>query len=139
MYRQIGWLIDQERIRQQHELEMIASENYVSPAVMQSCGNVFTNKYSEGYPGRRYYGGQKRVDRLERTCQWRALKMFGLLSDDQPDSTTQDGYQQIKQQVKAADRAVNVQPLSGSPANLAVYLGVLSPGDTILGMDLAAG
>ncbi|UFX83422.1 serine hydroxymethyltransferase [Candidatus Absconditicoccus praedator] len=111
-------IIDLEYSRQQSELEMIASENYVSKDVMMAYSNVFTNKYSEGYPGKRYYGGQEYVDQLEVLTQKRALDMFGL-SDD-------DWY-------------VNVQPLSGAPANLAVFLGLLKPGDTILGMDLSAG
>lgn len=131
-------LIAEEYARQQHELELIASENYVSQAVMDAYANVFTNKYSEGYPGKRYYGGQKRVDRLEVLTQWRALRMFDLLTTTEADCSTDAGYEQTKQDLAAAERGVNVQPLSGSPANAAVYLGVLRPWDTILGMDLAA-
>lgn len=74
--KEIDFLIKQETKRQQTELEMIASENYVSPAVMKAMGNIFTNKYSEGYPGMRYYGGQENVDKLESLCQYRALKMM---------------------------------------------------------------
>ena len=142
MDQQIKQLIDAERDRQQHELELIASENYVTPAVMGAYGNVFTNKYSEGYPSKRYYGGQVRVDAMERLCQRRALQIFQLQKEkktDEPKVMSEEGYQQIQNDLKDAHWAVNVQPLSGSPANLAVYLGTLEPGDTILGMDLAAG
>lgn len=100
--------------RQQHGLEMIASENYTSPAVMQACGSVLTNKYAEGYPGKRYYGGCEFVDEVETLAINRAQELFG------------------------AEHA-NVQPHSGSQANQAVYMTVLEPGDTVLGLDLAHG
>ena len=100
--------------RQEDGLEMIASENYTSPAVMQAVGSVLTNKYAEGYPGRRYYGGCEYVDVVEDLARDRAKKLFG------------------------AEHA-NVQPHSGSQANLAVYLTALEPGDTVLGLDLAHG
>jgi glycine hydroxymethyltransferase len=100
--------------RQQDGLEMIASENYVSPAIMQAVGSVLTNKYAEGYPGRRYYGGCQYVDVVEDLARDRAKQLFG------------------------AEHA-NVQPHSGSQANLAVYLTALEPGDTVLGLDLAHG
>lgn len=103
-----------EQERQQDGLEMIASENYVSPAVMQAAGSVLTNKYAEGYPGRRYYGGCEFVDVVEDLARNRAKELFG------------------------AEHA-NVQPHSGSQANLAVYLSALQPGDTVLGLDLAHG
>jgi glycine hydroxymethyltransferase len=103
-----------EEHRQQDGLEMIASENYTSPAVMQAVGSVLTNKYAEGYPGRRYYGGCEHVDRVESLARDRAKKLFG------------------------AEHA-NVQPHSGSQANQAVYFAVLEPGDTVLGLDLAHG
>jgi glycine hydroxymethyltransferase len=103
-----------ERRRQQQGLEMIASENYASPAVMAAQGSVLTNKYAEGYPGRRYYGGCEFVDVAERLAIDRLLKLF------------------------RAEKA-NVQPHSGAQANTAVYLACLNPGDTILGMDLAHG
>jgi glycine hydroxymethyltransferase len=103
-----------ERRRQQHGLEMIASENFTSPAVMAAQGSVLTNKYAEGYPGRRYYGGCEFVDVAERLAIERLLKLFH------------------------AEKA-NVQPHSGAQANTAVYLACLEPGDTILGMDLAHG
>jgi len=106
--------VDAERKRQQDGLEMIASENYTSPAVMQAVGSVLTNKYAEGYPGRRYYGGCENVDVIEDLARERAKQLFG------------------------ADFA-NVQPHSGSQANMAVYLTVLQPGDTVLGLDLAHG
>lgn len=100
--------------RQQYELELIASENYVSHAVLEANGSIFTNKYSEGYPGKRYYAGQEFVDKMENIAIERAKKLFGA-------------------------EHVNVQPHSGSPANLAVFFALLNDGDTILGMDLAHG
>ncbi len=100
--------------RQQNTLEMIASENHVSAAVMQAMGSVFTNKYAEGYPGKRYYGGCENMDGVEELARQRVKKLFGC------------------------DHA-NVQPHSGSQANAAVYLAVLKPGDTILSLDLAHG
>jgi glycine hydroxymethyltransferase len=103
-----------ERRRQQDGLEMIASENYTSPAVLAAQGSVLTNKYAEGYPGRRYYGGCEHVDVVERLAIERALKLFG------------------------ADHA-NVQPHSGAQANMAAYFACLEPGDTILAMNLAHG
>src|SRR5262245_15084069 len=103
-----------ERRRQQAGLEMIASENYTSPAVLAAQGSVLTNKYAEGYPGRRYYGGCEHVDVVERLAIERAMKLFGA-------------------------EAANVQPHSGAQANMAVYFACLSPGDTILGMNLAHG
>src|SRR5581483_4878058 len=106
--------IQGERARQQLGLEMIASENYTSPAVMAAQGSVLTNKYAEGYPGRRYYGGCEFVDAAERLAIDRALKLFG------------------------AEKA-NVQPHSGAQANMAVHFAALDHGDTILAMDLAHG
>jgi glycine hydroxymethyltransferase len=106
--------IQGERRRQQQGLEMIASENYTSPAVLAAQGSVLTNKYAEGYPGRRYYGGCEFVDAIERLAIERVLKLF------------------------RADKA-NVQPHSGAQANMAVYFACLNPGDTILAMDLAHG
>ncbi len=103
-----------ERRRQQTGLEMIASENYTSPAVLAAQGSVLTNKYAEGYPGRRYYGGCEEVDKVERLAVDRACKLFG------------------------AEHA-NVQPHSGASANMAVYFACLEPGDTILAMNLAHG
>jgi glycine hydroxymethyltransferase len=100
--------------RQRDGLEMIASENYTSPAVMQCMGSVLTNKYAEGYPGRRYYGGCEYVDVAEELARNRAKKIFG------------------------ADHA-NVQPHSGAQSNAAVYFAVLNPGDIVLGLDLAHG
>jgi glycine hydroxymethyltransferase len=106
--------IQDERRRQQQGLEMIASENYTSPAVLAAQGSVLTNKYAEGYPGRRYYGGCEFVDVVERLAIDRCLKLF------------------------RAERA-NVQPHSGAQANMGVYFACLDPGDTILAMDLAHG
>src|SRR5690606_27120172 len=105
---------DAEYQRQQDGLEMIASENYTSPAIMQAVGSVLTNKYAEGYPGRRYYGGCEHVDVVERLAISRACELFGA-------------------------EAANVQPHSGSQANTAVYVAALKPGDTVLGLDLAQG
>src|SRR5579862_2803356 len=111
---EIAAAIDQE-IRRQHEgLEMIASENFVSEAVLEAVGSVFTNKYAEGYPGKRYYGGCEFADVVENLARDRAKQLFG------------------------ADH-VNVQPHSGSQANASAYMAVLRPGDTILGMNLAHG
>src|SRR5262245_12112902 len=106
--------IQAERKRQQQGLEMIASENYTSPAVLAAQGSVLTNKYAEGYPGRRYYGGCEHVDTVERLAIERLLKLFG------------------------ADKA-NVQPHSGAQANTAVFFAALQPGDSFLAMDLAHG
>src|SRR5208337_1516098 len=103
-----------ERQRQQENIELIASENFVSPAVMEAQGSVLTNKYAEGYPGKRWYGGCENVDVVERLAIERAKKIFG------------------------ADHA-NVQPHSGSQANMAVYFSVLKHGDTYLGMSLPHG
>src|SRR5579883_959966 len=103
-----------ERKRQQFGLEMIASENYTSSAVMAAQGSCLTNKYAEGYPGKRYYGGCEFVDVAERLAIDRVLKLFG------------------------AEHA-NVQPHSGAQANMAVFLAALQPGDTIMGLDLAHG
>ncbi len=100
--------------RQRDGLEMIASENYTSPAVMQCMGSVLTNKYAEGYPGRRYYGGCEYVDVVEDLARNRAKELFG------------------------AEHA-NVQPHSGAQANSAVYFALLNPGDVVLGLDLAHG
>ena len=106
--------IQAEMDRQRDGLEMIASENYTSAAVLQAVGTVLTNKYAEGYPGRRYYGGCEHVDVVEELARQRARQLFGA-------------------------EHVNVQPHSGSQANMAVYLTVLQPGDTVLGLDLAHG
>jgi glycine hydroxymethyltransferase len=103
-----------EQERQRNGLEMIASENYTSPAVMQAMGSVLTNKYAEGYPGKRYYGGCRFVDVAEDLARERAKKLFGA-------------------------EHVNVQPHSGAQANTAVYLAALEPGDVVLGLDLAHG
>ena len=107
-------LIEAETIRQRDSVRLIASENYVSQAVLQATGSVLTNKYSEGYPGRRYYEGNQHIDAVERIAQDRAKALFG------------------------AEHA-NVQPYSGSPANLAVYFGLLEPGDTVMGLSLPHG
>ncbi|UOE41512.1 serine hydroxymethyltransferase [Chryseobacterium suipulveris] len=107
-------LIEQERQRQTHGIELIASENFVSENVMKAMGSVLTNKYAEGYPGRRYYGGCEVVDEVETLAIERAKQLFGV-------------------------EYANVQPHSGSQANAAVYLSVLKPGDSILGLDLSMG
>ena len=106
--------IHDEAIRQQEGLEMIASENYTSPAVMQAVGSVLTNKYAEGYPGRRYYGGCEHVDVMENIARDRAKELFNA-------------------------EFANVQPSSGSQANQSVYLTAVDPGDTIMGLSLAHG
>ncbi|MGE4341397.1 MAG: serine hydroxymethyltransferase [Pigmentiphaga sp.] len=106
--------IQQENTRQEQHIELIASENYTSPAVMQAQGTQLTNKYAEGYPGKRYYGGCEYVDIVEQLAIDRLKQLFGA-------------------------EAANVQPNSGSQANQAVYMAVLKPGDTVLGMSLAEG
>ena len=108
-----AWLLGEEQ-RQRAGVELIPSENYTYPEVLAALGSVFTNKYAEGYPGRRYYGGQEYTDAVERLARSRAKRLFG------------------------AEHA-NVQPLSGAPMNAAVYLAMLQPGDTVLGMDLSHG
>ncbi len=111
---QVWAAIESEQQRQRQGLEMIASENYTSPAVMEATGSVLTNKYAEGYPGRRYYGGCEHVDTVEELARERACELFGA-------------------------EFANVQPHSGSQANMAVYLSLLEPGDSVLGLDLAHG
>src|SRR5512139_1216314 len=111
---EIAELIALEERRQRDKVRLIASENYVSAAVLAATGSVLTNKYSEGYPGKRYYEGQQYIDQIEQLCIDRAKAVFG------------------------ADHA-NVQPYSGSPANLAVYFALLKPGDTVMGMALPHG
>jgi len=111
---ELAQAMDDERTRQEDHIELIASENYASPRVMEAQGSVLTNKYAEGYPGKRYYGGCEYVDVAERLAQERVKQLFGA------------AY-------------ANVQPHSGSQANAAAYLALLQPGDTILGMSLAEG
>ncbi len=106
--------IKKEQQREEEGLEMIPSENFVSPAVLEALGSVLTNKYAEGYPGKRYYGGCEFIDEVEQLAIERAKKLFNA-------------------------EHVNVQPLSGAPANLIAYSALLKPGDTILGMDLSHG
>ena len=112
--REIADLLDQEKLRQHTNIELIASENIVSPAVLAAAGSVLTNKYAEGYPGHRYYGGCEYVDGIETLAIERAKKLFG------------------------ADHA-NVQPHAGAPANMAAYKALLNLGDTILALDLSHG
>ena len=106
--------IDAEAERQQNNIELIASENVVSKAVMAAQGTLLTNKYAEGYPGKRYYGGTAVIDVVETLAIERAKKLFGA-------------------------KFANVQPHSGSQANAAVYMSLIQPGDTVMGMDLSAG
>lgn len=112
--KQVSELLKKEMQRQKEGLELIPSENFVSLAVLQALGSISTNKYSEGYPGRKYYGGNEYIEQIEQLAIDRAKQLFG------------------------ADHA-NVQPLSGAPANVAVFSALLEPGDTILGMDLSHG
>lgn len=111
---QVQEVIEKELERQNNNIELIASENFVSPAVLEAQGSILTNKYAEGYPGKRYYGGCEHVDVVENLARDRAKEIFG------------------------AEHA-NVQPHSGSQANMAVYFSVLEPGDKVLGMDLSHG
>src|SRR5699024_7233587 len=106
--------IKNEQLRQQNGIELIASENFVSPSVLKAQGSILTNKYAEGYPGRRYYGGCEFVDKIEQIAIDRAKELFNA-------------------------EYANVQPHSGSSANLAVYRAFLEPGDKVLGMDLSQG
>jgi glycine hydroxymethyltransferase len=115
---QIKKLIDTERKRQKKVINLIASENYASKDVLEALGSELNNKYSEGYPGKRYYGGNEIIDKVENLCIERALKLFGL---------------------DKAKWHVNVQALSGSPANLAVYTALVPQGGKIMGMSLAHG
>lgn len=116
--KQIENLIKAEKTRQKGVINLIASENYVSEDVLKALGSELTNKYAEGYPHKRYYGGQKYIDQIEELAQKRALDLFGLSSKKW---------------------AVNVQPLSGSPANLAVYTALVPQGGKIMGMSLDHG
>ena len=111
---EVGAAMQRELARQRQNIELIASENIVSPAVMAAMGSVLTNKYAEGYPGRRYYGGCQFVDEVERIAIARACALFGA-------------------------KYANVQPHSGAQANLAVYFALLNVGDTVMGMDLSQG
>ena len=115
---EIYGLIEKEKVRQWTGIELIASENFTSQAVMEALGSALTNKYSEGLPGARYYGGNEFVDQVEIICQKRALSAFHV----------NDGRW-----------GVNVQPYSGSPANFAVYTALLQPHDRIMGLDLPSG
>jgi glycine hydroxymethyltransferase len=116
--KEVKKLIDAEIKRQKGVINLIASENYVSKDVLEALGSELTNKYSEGYPGKRYYGGNGIIDKVESVAIARALKLFGL---------------------SAKDWHVNVQPLSGSPANLAVYAALVPQGGKIMGMKLSSG
>lgn len=111
---EVGDAMQKELGRQQHNIELIASENFVSPAVMAAMGSVLTNKYAEGYPGKRYYGGCQYVDIVETVAIERSKKLFGA-------------------------ECANVQPHSGAQANMAVYFALINPGDTVMGMNLAHG
>jgi len=116
--KEIEKLIKAEKVRQKQVINLIPSENYVSKDVLTALGSELNNKYSEGYPGKRYYGGQSVIDKVETLCQKRALKLFKL----DPNKWS-----------------ANVQPLSGSPANLAVYLALVPKGEKIMGMSLTHG
>ncbi|MEG0500036.1 MAG: serine hydroxymethyltransferase, partial [Rikenellaceae bacterium] len=111
---QLFSLIQEEKERQMHGIELIASENFVSDAVMEAVGSVLTNKYAEGYPGVRYYGGCQVVDKVEQLAIDRVCELYGAVY-------------------------ANVQPHSGAQANMAVYHTILQPGDTVLGMNLSHG
>ena len=111
--------IQRESQRQEEQIELIASENYTSPAVLQAQGSILTNKYAEGYPGKRYYGGCEYVDEVETLAKERAKKLFC--------------------EPCGVEMAVNVQPHSGAQANMGVFFALLNPGDTVMGMSLAEG
>ncbi|MDP3830014.1 MAG: serine hydroxymethyltransferase, partial [Ignavibacteriaceae bacterium] len=112
--KEIGEVLNNELLRQRNKLELIASENFVSPAVLEAAGSVLTNKYAEGYPGKRYYGGCEFVDVAENIARDRVKKLFGA-------------------------EYANVQPHSGSQANMAIFMSVLKPGDKFMGLNLAHG
>ena len=114
MYKEIQNILDKEIVRQKSTIELIASENFASQSVMDLCGSVFTNKYAEGLPGKRYYNGCQFMDEIEELAIEKLKLLYGC------------GF-------------ANVQPHSGANANFAVFLALLNPGDTILGMDLASG
>ena len=111
---QVAAAVSAELSRQRDSIELIASENFTSPAVMEAMGSVLTNKYAEGYPGKRYYGGCEKVDLVEELARERAKELFGA-------------------------KFANVQPHSGANANLAAYFALIQPGDTVLGMSLDNG
>lgn len=115
---ELSGLIKEEEVRQNDGLELIASENFTSKAVMECLGSVLTNKYSEGYPGKRYYGGNEVIDKIENLAIARSLEAFGLNADEW---------------------GCNVQPYSGSPANFAVFTALLNPGDRLMGLGLTHG
>lgn len=115
---EVASIIEDEKARQWKGIELIASENFTSAPVMQALGSCMTNKYSEGQPGARYYGGNENIDRMENLCKARALQAYRL---------------------DPSAWGVNVQPYSGSPANFAVYTGLLQPNDRIMGLDLPSG
>ena len=115
---ELAGIIDDEQLRQRETLALIASENYTSKAVLEALGSVMSNKYSEGYPNARYYGGNENIDRVELLCQQRALDAFDL---------------------DPAEWGVNVQSLSGSPANFQTYTALINPHDRIMGLDLPHG
>src|SRR3989338_9305941 len=116
--KQVKKLIKEEEKRQKSVVNLIASENIVSDDVLKALGSKLTNKYAEGYPGRRYYGGNQIVDKVEQLCIDRALKLFKLKKDQWH---------------------VNVQPLSGSPANFTIYSALIPMGGKIMGMKLSSG
>merc|ERR550514_1613672 len=111
-------LVEEEKARQMRSIELIASENFTSKAVLECLGSVLTNKYSEGQPNARYYGGNEVIDKIENLCKARALQAFSL---------------------DESKWGVNVQPYSGSPANFAVYTALLPPHSRIMGLDLPSG
>ena len=115
---EVSNIIKKEYNRQKNSIELIASENFTSQNVMDALGSIMTNKYSEGQPGKRYYGGNQHIDEMELLCKKRALQLFKL--DDK-------------------EWSVNVQPYSGSPANFAVFTALLEPNDRIMGLDLPSG
>ncbi len=115
--KELERLIKTEERRQAETLDLIPSENIASKSVLEALGSVLTNKYSEGYPGKRYYAGNEIADKIENLAKNRARKVFGL----------------------SKNWGVNVQPYSGSPANMAVYYALLKPGDKIMGMSLPFG
>ena len=116
--KEVESIILNEEERQKNGIELIASENFVSSDVIKALGSIMTNKYSEGQPGKRYYGGNEHIDEMELLCKKRALELYKLNPEEW---------------------SVNVQPYSGSPANFAVFTALLNPHDRIMGLDLPSG
>src|SRR3989344_4659592 len=137
MSKKLWDLIGKETKRQQETIDLIPSENIVDPEILKALGTPLVNKYSEGYPGRRYYGGNEFCDQIELLAQTEGLKAFGLKG-----GLSTELFPKALEDEKFANQErwyLNVQAYSGSPANLAIYFALMKPGDTVLGLKLAQG